>query len=191
MSYDYSAKRARVVADKGIQSGLTFYKLYSQKREYAIRTGQYASCKRSYLGEEMPAPELPRLAVRPTRAPHALQRDMMAYGRISMLHRGPEWLLAPRTSQPLAEADLEDGAAEAAAPLLRKELTHFAHRAGLDSILLVQTRPEDGSTSPWAGPGGWAPNPLPARLGRPAAPPQWRSQCRNCTGMWTRRSGTR
>lgn len=79
MSYDFSAKRARVVAEMGIQAGFSFFKLYGQKREYAIRTGQYASCKRSYLGEEMPAPELPRLVVRPPSASRAFWCSKMGH----------------------------------------------------------------------------------------------------------------
>ncbi|CAM9274823.1 unnamed protein product [Ectocarpus sp. 4 AP-2014] len=62
VAYDRAAGRAKVVVTKGLNAGKTFLRLYGSKREYMIRDGEYPACRRSYLGEEMPTPELPRTA---------------------------------------------------------------------------------------------------------------------------------
>lgn len=51
ITYDRSAGRAKVVVNDGIDAGKTFLRLYEQKKEYMIREGEFAGCRRSYLGE--------------------------------------------------------------------------------------------------------------------------------------------
>ncbi|CAN0092844.1 unnamed protein product [Laminaria digitata] len=62
IAYDYAAGRAKVVVKEGLNSGKTFLRLYGSKKEYMIREGEFPSCRRSYLGEAMPLPELPPTA---------------------------------------------------------------------------------------------------------------------------------
>lgn len=54
-------------------------------------------------------------------------------------------LTCGRLSQLLDEAAVEEDIAYAMEPLIRKDLTQYIHRAGLDSMLLFQARPEDSS----------------------------------------------
>ena len=49
--YDHAAGRAKVVVTEGLNAGKTFLRLYGLKKEYMIRTGEYPTCRRSYLGE--------------------------------------------------------------------------------------------------------------------------------------------
>ncbi|CAM9785617.1 unnamed protein product, partial [Sphacelaria rigidula] len=59
ITYDRPAGRAKVVVNDGVDAGKTFLRLYQQKKEYMIREGEFAGCRRSYLGEAMPIPQLP------------------------------------------------------------------------------------------------------------------------------------
>ena len=49
--YDYVAGRAKVAVTEGLLAGKIFLRIYASKKEYMIRGGDYASCRRSYLGE--------------------------------------------------------------------------------------------------------------------------------------------
>ncbi|CAM9559731.1 unnamed protein product [Scytosiphon promiscuus] len=62
IAYDNVAERAKIVVTKGLGAGKTFLRLYTLNMEYMIREGQYPACRRSYLGEIMPLPELPSTA---------------------------------------------------------------------------------------------------------------------------------
>ena len=57
--YDYERKMVRCDVKEGNEAGKSFIRRYDQKREYAIRGGEFAECRRSYLGEPLPLPELP------------------------------------------------------------------------------------------------------------------------------------
>ncbi|CAM9950116.1 unnamed protein product [Ascophyllum nodosum] len=61
--YDYVAGRAKVAVTEGLLAGKIFLRIYASKKEYMIRGGDYASCRRSYLGEAMPAPQYPGTAL--------------------------------------------------------------------------------------------------------------------------------
>ena len=58
--YDYINKLARAEISHGYEAGRTYYRRYDQKKEYMVRSGEFAECQRSYLGEDMPFPELPK-----------------------------------------------------------------------------------------------------------------------------------
>jgi len=49
ITYDHAAERAKVVVTEGLNAGKTFLRLYGSKKEYMIRTGEYPTCRRSYL----------------------------------------------------------------------------------------------------------------------------------------------
>ncbi len=54
---------ARATILSGLDAKKTFIRRYDLKREYKIREGKYAACRRSYLGEPMPQPAYPLFAV--------------------------------------------------------------------------------------------------------------------------------
>ena len=62
LNYDFDKKLARAEITHGYEAGRTYIRRYDQKREYMIKAGEFAECQRSYLGEEMPLPELPATA---------------------------------------------------------------------------------------------------------------------------------
>eukprot|EP00752_Nemacystus_decipiens_P001465 g1441.t1 len=62
VAYDIVDGRAKVAVRAGFNAGKTFFRLYGSKEEYMIREGEYPTCRRSYLGETIPPPELPRTA---------------------------------------------------------------------------------------------------------------------------------
>lgn len=49
--YDSRAGRAKVVIHGGKDASTIFLRLYNSKKEYLIRGGGFAFCRRSYLGE--------------------------------------------------------------------------------------------------------------------------------------------
>lgn len=49
--YDHVAGRAKVVTTDDLHAGKTFLRMYDLKKDYMLRGGEYASCRRSYLGE--------------------------------------------------------------------------------------------------------------------------------------------
>jgi len=57
--YDHTKKLARAEISAGYEAGRTYIRRYDTKREYMVKSGEFAECQRSYLGEAMPAPELP------------------------------------------------------------------------------------------------------------------------------------
>ena len=62
LNYDFDQKLARAEITHGYEAGRTYIRRYDQKREYMIKSGEFAECQRSYLGETMPFPELPTSA---------------------------------------------------------------------------------------------------------------------------------
>ncbi|CAM9472755.1 unnamed protein product, partial [Discosporangium mesarthrocarpum] len=63
LNYDFEQRRAKVVIREGLDAGKTYLRLYDAKREYMIREGDFPVCRRSYLGEDMPQPGIPRTSV--------------------------------------------------------------------------------------------------------------------------------
>ena len=60
--YDYIKKRARADIDAGYEVEKTYIRRYDQENEYMIRYNTINDCKRSYLGETMPFPQIPETA---------------------------------------------------------------------------------------------------------------------------------
>lgn len=56
--YDYVNRRARVHIDKGYEAEKYYIRRYDKKEEYMVRLPPINDCKRSYLGETMPFPDL-------------------------------------------------------------------------------------------------------------------------------------
>lgn len=61
--YDYIKKRARVDIDEGYEVEKTYIRRYDLENEYMIRYSTIKDCKRSYLGETMPFPQIPEVAL--------------------------------------------------------------------------------------------------------------------------------
>ena len=57
--YDYSQKRARAEIASGYEAAKVYIRRYDLKNEYMVRLPPINDCKRSYLGEVMPFPDLP------------------------------------------------------------------------------------------------------------------------------------
>lgn len=57
--YDYINLRARADIEKGYEAAKTYIRLYDRDEEYMVRPDPINDCKRSYLGEIMPFPEIP------------------------------------------------------------------------------------------------------------------------------------
>jgi len=57
--YDYENLRARADIEKGYEAAKTYIRRYDLDEEYMIRPDPINDCKRSYLGETMPFPEIP------------------------------------------------------------------------------------------------------------------------------------
>lgn len=56
--YDYKAKKARADIEGGYEAAKYYIRRYDTKNEYMIRLPPIDDCKRSYLGEEMPYPDI-------------------------------------------------------------------------------------------------------------------------------------
>jgi hypothetical protein len=56
--YDYIQKRARAEIEAGYEAAKYYIRRYDQKNEYMIRLPPIDDCKRSYLGETMPFPDI-------------------------------------------------------------------------------------------------------------------------------------
>ena len=54
--YDFQGKRAKANITVGYEAGVTYIRRYDLQKEYLVDEGPYPQCKRSYLGETMPAP---------------------------------------------------------------------------------------------------------------------------------------
>lgn len=57
--YDYINKKARADIQAGYEAAKYYIRRYDTKNEYMIRLPPIDDCKRSYLGEKMPFPEIP------------------------------------------------------------------------------------------------------------------------------------
>jgi hypothetical protein len=56
--YDYIAKKARADIEAGYEAAKYYIRRYDLKSEYMIRLDPISDCKRSYLGETMPFPDI-------------------------------------------------------------------------------------------------------------------------------------
>jgi hypothetical protein len=63
VKYDFVNQRASAAVRKGYEEGKMFLRRYDNKSEFMVRGDPYPECVRSYLGEKMPAPDLPASAV--------------------------------------------------------------------------------------------------------------------------------
>jgi hypothetical protein len=59
VAFDYEAKRVLVRSLEGFDSGSTFLRRFDKRQEYQLLDGDVADCRRSFLSEELPLPELP------------------------------------------------------------------------------------------------------------------------------------
>lgn len=57
--YDYTNKLARADLEGGYEAAKIYIRRYGEKNEYMIRFPPINDCKRSYLGEIMPFPDIP------------------------------------------------------------------------------------------------------------------------------------
>lgn len=57
--YDYNNKRARAEIESGYEAAKVYVRRYDEKNEYMVRLPPINDCKRSYLGEVMPFPDIP------------------------------------------------------------------------------------------------------------------------------------
>jgi hypothetical protein len=58
IDYDYMNKLARADIKEGYEAEKTYIRHYDEENEYMIRMPPIDDCKRSYLGEKMPYPDL-------------------------------------------------------------------------------------------------------------------------------------
>lgn len=56
--YDYIAKKARADIEAGYEAAKIYIRVYGDKAEYMFRLPPISDCKRSYLNEEMPYPDI-------------------------------------------------------------------------------------------------------------------------------------
>mmetsp|Transcript_34430 Transcript_34430/g.35100 ORF Transcript_34430/g.35100 Transcript_34430/m.35100 type:complete len:217 (+) Transcript_34430:221-871(+) len=57
--YDYIQKLARADIEEGYEAAKTYIRRYDLKNEYMVRYPPIDDCKRSYLGDIMPFPDIP------------------------------------------------------------------------------------------------------------------------------------
>ena len=58
--YDYMNKLARADIEEGYEAAKTYIRRYDTNHEYMVRHPPIGDCKRSYLGEVMPFPDIPQ-----------------------------------------------------------------------------------------------------------------------------------
>jgi len=56
--YDYIQKRARADIEEGYEAAKTYIRKYDDSNEYMVRYPPIDDCKRSYLGVNMPFPDI-------------------------------------------------------------------------------------------------------------------------------------
>lgn len=56
--YDYINKKARADIEAGYEAAKIYIRRYDEKKEYMVRLPPISDCKRSYLGEVMPFPDV-------------------------------------------------------------------------------------------------------------------------------------
>lgn len=56
--YDYINKKARADIEAGYEAAKIYIRRYDEKKEYMVRLPPINDCKRSYLGEVMPFPDI-------------------------------------------------------------------------------------------------------------------------------------
>lgn len=56
--YDYIEKRARADIEAGYEAAKMYFRRYDEEIEYMVRLPPIDDCKRAYLGETMPAPDI-------------------------------------------------------------------------------------------------------------------------------------
>ncbi|KAK1934674.1 hypothetical protein P3T76_011283 [Phytophthora citrophthora] len=59
IQYDFDQQLARAEMLEGYNAGKTFVRRYDQKQEFMVKSGEFRKCERAYLGDAMPAPEIP------------------------------------------------------------------------------------------------------------------------------------
>jgi hypothetical protein len=57
--YDYLNKMARADIEEGYEAAKIYFRRYDLKHEYMVRIDPINDCKRSYMGELMPFPDIP------------------------------------------------------------------------------------------------------------------------------------
>ena len=57
--YDYLGKKCRAEIDEGYEAAKVYIRRYDLKNEYMVRLPPIDDCKRSYLGDKMPFPDIP------------------------------------------------------------------------------------------------------------------------------------
>ena len=59
IKYDYINKVARAELEAGYEAAKVYIRRYDENNEYMVRLPPINDCKRSYLGEVMPFPDIP------------------------------------------------------------------------------------------------------------------------------------
>jgi len=57
--YDFPGKRVVARSVEGFDAGSTFVRHFDTKWEYEVTSGEFATCRRAYITEDLPEPELP------------------------------------------------------------------------------------------------------------------------------------
>lgn len=71
--FDYLNKYARVDIEEGYEAAKTYYRRYDLDREYMVRPDPINDCKRSWLGELMPFPDIPDATFKSTEVKNGVQ----------------------------------------------------------------------------------------------------------------------
>jgi hypothetical protein len=140
--YDYIAKKARADIEAGYEAAKMYIRRYDQKNEYMVRLPPINDCKRSYLGEVMPFPDIPdaeyegSVMIEGVKCNHYIHEDYDTKVHIYMAaHDGsPVRLVQESLADPAAVANL-DGTTDAEyTPLLTYDYTDVVLGAPDESL---------------------------------------------------------
>ncbi len=59
LAFDFEAKRVAATVLEGFDAGSTFIRHYDRRWEYRVTSGEFSDCRRAFLSEDLPEPELP------------------------------------------------------------------------------------------------------------------------------------
>jgi hypothetical protein len=77
--YDYLNKVARADIEAGYEAAKIYFRRYDLKTEYMVRTDPINDCKRSYMGELMPFPDIPDAAYKSVEAVNGINCHYFLY----------------------------------------------------------------------------------------------------------------
>ena len=156
LAFDFERKRVSARVLEGFDEGSTFLRRFDTKQEYRVLHGDFAECRRAYLSEALPRPELPStLAV--------TEEDSEWAGRAARL-----WATHDEHTKVLVWQDKESGLAVAVRDFGKDEagrlvplMTHTLEdiREGAEAVEgevgLFELPPQHSHESCARYPGGW------------------------------------